>query len=211
MQPETTSIGISLGLSAVHRLIDSMDSAADGDGGSLPLRPTVTNGGKRRLTGADGSGPYSCEVINESADGSRLRWRDANNGKIRIGELIAIRHLHESGEIPGIAVVRWLKITNNRTVEFGIQLLSPDALPITIRHYNGKDQETGHDYLKGLFVPEFKAARQPASLILPAFLYHADDIVSLVMDNQEHCLQLVKPVETTPGFSRFLFASMAAH
>ncbi|MEJ2553944.1 MAG: hypothetical protein P8079_08030 [Gammaproteobacteria bacterium] len=59
--------------------------------------------------------------------------------------------------------------------------------------------------MKGLYVPEFQTTRQPPSLILPAFLYHSDDIVSVAMDGQEHSLQLTKLVDATQGFSRFRF------
>ena len=210
MQPDAKNIEISLSLSAVHRLIDNLDSRQGGDDGDAPPRPTVVHMGRLTSTSLDGGGPYLCEVIDESANGSRLRWQNANKGKIHVGELVAIRRSDESAEMPGIAVIRWLKITNNHTVEFGIQMLSPDAFPITIRHYDGENQEAGHDYLKGLYVPEFKTTSQPASLLLPAFLYHTDDIISLVMDHQEHRVKLIKAVETTPGFSRFLFSSMPA-
>ena len=213
MQSETKTSRICLGLSTVHRLIENLDSIPNvvGDTPSPPESTLVRRyGATGRVHKSNNDGPYECEVINESADGSLLRWHNANNGKIRVGELIAIRRTDESGELSGIAVIRWLKNTGKRTVEFGIQLLSPDAFPVTIRHYNSNDGQSGYDYLKGLFIPELMAARQPASLILPAFLYRADDLVSLMMDSQEHCLQLVKAVETTPGYSRFLFTSMAA-
>lgn len=212
MQPKTTTVGINLGLSTIHQLIDNMDSRPANEAVGIDERPAAPNMRKTASTGrstAVHGNTYLCEVINESADGSRLKWHNANKGRIRVGELIAIRHAQESGETPGIAVIRWLKNTSRHTVEFGIQLLSPDAISISIRLYHAKDQEPDQDYLQGLYIPEFKPTRQPASLILPAFLYHADDIVSLIMDHQEHCLRLVKAIETTQGFSRFHFASMA--
>ena len=213
LQPKTTDIGISLGLSAIHQLIDRVvDPLPASEAAGIDERPAASrfrnDTSIGTATGAENSGTYLCEVINESAEGSRLKWHNTDKGKIRIGELVAIHHPHESGEMPGIATIRWLKTIGRHAVEFGIQLLSPDAIPITIRLYSGKDQESGHDYLKGLYIPEFKANRQPASLILPAFLYHTDDIVSLMMDDQEHCLRLVKTIETTQGFSRFHFAAL---
>ena len=200
--PETTGVAISLGLSAIHPLIDQLDS--------MPAMQSARVGQRSSPpTVIDDKDSYLCEVIDESAGGSRLKWRNKNKGKIRIGELIALRQIRATGAMPGIAAIRWLKNTSKNTVEFGIQLISPDAIPITVRLYNANDQESGHDYLKGLYIPEFKAIRQPASLILPAFLYRVDDVISLVMDHQEHCLQLVKAIETTQGFSRFYFSSLA--
>jgi hypothetical protein len=199
---ETTDIAVSLGLSTIHPLIDEPNSMSamqsSGTGRRFPTSTVI-----------DDCDSFMCEVMDESAGGSRLKWRNINKGKIRVGELIALRQTRAPGEMPGIAAIRWLKNTSKHTVEFGIQMISPDAFPITVRHYNANDQESDHDYLKGLYIPEFKALRQPASLILPAFLYRADDVISLVMDHQEHCLQLVKAIEATQGFSRFYFSSLA--
>lgn len=212
LQPKTTDIGVSLGLSAIHQLIDHVDPMPTSEAAGIVERPAApgsrNNASIGAAAGSGNSDTYLCEVINESAEGSRLRWHNTNKGKIRVGELVAIHHPHESGEIPGIATIRWLKTIGRHVVEFGIQLLSPDAIPITIRLYSEKDQDSGHDYLKGLYIPEFNATRQPASLILPAFLYHTNDIVSLMMDDQEHCLRLVKTIETTQGFSRFHFSAL---
>jgi len=200
--PETTDIAISLGLSAIHSLLDkpgSMSSMQSARTGQRSITPAVI----------DDQDSYLCEVMDESAGGSRLKWCNINKGKIRVGELIALRQTRAPGEMPGLAAIRWLKNTSEHTVEFGIQLISPDAFPITVRLYTAKDQESDHDYLKGLYIPEFKAIRQSASLILPAFLYRVDDVISLVMDHQEHCLQLVKAIEFTEGFSRFYYSSLA--
>jgi hypothetical protein len=200
--PETTGIAISLGLSTIHLLIDMLDPMST-------MQSARTGQRSPTPTAIDDKGLYLCEVMDESAGGSRLKWRNINKGEIRVGELIALRQTRAPGEIPGIAAIRWLKNTSKHTVEFGIQLISPDALPISVRLYNANDQESEHDYLKGLYIPKFKAIRQPASLILPAFLYRADDVISLVMDHQEHCLQLMKAIETSQSFSRFYFSSLA--
>ncbi len=201
--PETSGIAINLGLSAIHPLIDKLDSMSAMESARIKERPGTTDARNDDET-------YLCEVIDESAGGSRLKWRNINKGKIRVGELIALRQTHAPGEMPGIGAIRWLKNTNQHTVEFGIQLISPGAVPIAVRLYNVNDQESDHDYLKGLYIPEFKAIRQPASLILPAFLYRVDDVISLVMDHREHCLQLVKAIETTQGFSRYYYSSLAS-
>jgi len=210
-QPNTVDIEINLGLSAIHQLINDLapqapDSSTDDD--ERHMEADYESRGPKDAPNPSDDISYVCEVINESAEGLRLKWSNANKAKIRIGELVAIRQADDTAEPSGIAVIRWLKTTGMHAIEFGIQLLSPDAIPVTLRHFSGKDRVSDHDYLKGLFIPEFKATHQPASLILPAFLYHADDIVSLLMDNEEHYLRLTKAVETTQGYSRFHFASL---
>ena len=212
MQPKARRVELHLGLSAIHRLVYSSDSMPPKDTvddinqpPQNKIRKNMFNG---RTSSFDDSGTYLCEVINESPDGSHLKWRNAQQGKIRVGELIAINYTDSFWELPGIAAIRWVKTTNVRTIEVGIQLLSPDAIPVTIRQYIDGESHAEHDYLRGLYIPEFKATGQTASLILPAFLFHTDDVVSLIMDDVEHRLQLKNSVESTQGFSRFLFAAL---
>lgn len=212
MPPQATRVKLQLGLSTIHGLVYGPDQ--------IPLKDTVDdinryttnkirkNALNGNTTTIDDSETCLCEVINESPEGSRLNWRSTQQGKIRVGELIAINYTDNFWELPAIAAIRWVKTTNFRTVEFGIQLISPDAIPVTITQYNDEDSRAEHDYLRGLYIPEFKATGEEASLILPAFLFHSDDIVSLIMNDLEHHLQLQKSVESTQGFSRFLFAAL---
>lgn len=204
---DTETVELVFGLSAAHQLLNNR-STMDADhtiGHSHPPAARI----HEKATATKGPSAakkviiYSSAILNESADGSCLKWKAADTDKMRVAELLMIRHRHP-GQPWVVAVIRWLKTLNDGTVEFGIQLIAPDAIPVAVRPYS--EEKSAHDYLKGLFLPELKATRQPASLIVPAFLYRADDILSLEMDQQEHHLQLVKAMESNRVFSRFQFS-----
>ncbi|MEJ2553943.1 MAG: hypothetical protein P8079_08025 [Gammaproteobacteria bacterium] len=125
MQSGAASISVRLGLSAIHQFIDIRDAKPDAEEADKET-PATADIAKKPSSGevTAGSGAYLCEVINESAGGACLKWRSANKSKIRVGELVAVGRSGESGAMPGIAVIRWLKSAGNHTVKFGVQLLS---------------------------------------------------------------------------------------
>ena len=206
------TVELVFGLSTSHHILNDLSPMAGETAGTISFN-------QRQASRSDGKGAasksrstaniamvYHCEILNESADGACLKWKNADVSKVRVGELLTIRRNPNDKHLHGIAVVRWLKTLNDNTVEFGIQLIVPEAVPAAIRHYDEEDSE--REYLKILYLPELKAIRQPASLIVPAFLYRADDIVSLKMDQDEHHLQLEKVIESNPIFSRFQFSTV---
>ena len=209
-QPGLDEAEVGFGFDVSHRNINRRISMANnrGNGGSgLPVERKNASPINPAL---DDEASYLCSVINESAGGSCLKWSGAGEGKIRLGELLAFRHIHEPDDEWSLAVIRWLTNANSHTVKFGIQLLSPDAIPVLIRLENDQGAETECDYVKGFYLPELKATRQPDSLIVPFLLYHTNDVVTLIKDHQEHHLRLVKAIDSTPIFSRFQFAAMSA-
>jgi hypothetical protein len=199
-------VEVSLGLNANHEMLARQFSSA-GDSGGSGARPPFERKTSLPAKTAGDQMKYFCSVINESAGGTRLRWNGTGEGNIRVGELLAFRHPHQPEDSWSLAAIRWLKSSNSRTVEFGIQHLSPSAMPVSIRLEKAQGGETEHDYLKGFYLPELKAIRQPASLIVPSLLYHANDVIALKTNHQEHYLRLVNAIDSTPIFSRFQFVA----
>jgi hypothetical protein len=207
------TVELVFGLTASHHILNNHSPMADDNAGTISFNQRQASriegkgmASKSRST-ANIAKLHCCEILNESADGACLKWKNADISKVRVGELLTIRRSPNATHLHGIAVVRWLKTLNDSSIEFGIQLIVPEAVPAAVRHYDEEDSE--RDYLKILYLPELKAIRQPASLIVPAFLYSADDIVSLKMDQDELRLQLEKVIDSNPIFSRFQFSTIA--
>ncbi len=210
-QETTENIELAYGFGAIHQCLNAPAALATENKSSFGHHLAARPGNKRRTPGSstaalDGQ-LYSITALNVGAGGACLKWEEASPGKMRIGELLAVRHGHRSGQGWDIAVIRWLKMRSDRSMEFGIQLLAPDAAPVAVRLCS--EEESNHDYLKGLYLPQLKATRQPASLIVPAFLYHVKDIVSVRMEHREVRLRLVETLESNRIYSRFQFSSLA--
>lgn len=184
---QTTTLAITFGLSASHAAV----------------LPRQTNN-VHPLHGALNSPRITCQIINESASGTCLRWEAGDTARARVGELITVYRGESSGETVGIAVIRWLKCHDGGSVDFGVQLLVPSATPVTVRLSDAG--EADRDYLKALLLPALPPGEICETLLTPAFLYRPGDIVSVHTEQGENRYRLVRAVEATQAYVRFQFA-----
>ncbi len=182
---QTDSVVVIFGLSASHQAVNEHRAGA----------PYAMSGA-------------TCRIINESATGARLRWEGGEAARVRVGELIAVRHGDDGGsENLGIGVIRWLKSQAGRSVDFGMQMLVPSATPIKVRLADSG--ETERDYLKAFLMPIVPPQDSVETLMTPAFLYHPGDIISVKTGETERRLRLGRAVEGTQAYTRFEFTTLA--
>ena len=181
-QPD--SMSVTFGLSACHRAVSEPGA------------------------GAAPAASVRCRIINESATGARLRWEGDETARARVGELIVLRHGEEETAHQSIAVIRWMKSFADHSVDFGIQMLVPEATPVSVRLADAKQAE--RDYLKALLLPPLPPTELLETLITPAHLYRPGDIISVHGGQDEQRYRLVRAIEGTQSFTRFEFATLAA-
>ncbi|MEK7321998.1 MAG: hypothetical protein AABZ84_02840 [Pseudomonadota bacterium] len=185
--PQSNTLAVTFGLSASHEAVNSRLIHAG-------RSPQARNNPK-----------ITCQIINESATGTCLRWETGDPARARVGELITV-YPGDGGDTAGIAVIRWLKCHDNGSVDFGIQMLVPAATPVTIRLSDAA--EVDRDYLKALLLPALPPAETSETLLTPAFLYRPGDIVSVNTGQGEQRYRLVRAVENTQAYARFQFAPL---
>lgn len=150
-----------------------------------------------------------CEIVNESAAGACLYWADNKVPRVRVGEIVTVRHADADTTQGGIGVVRWMNQPSGKGVFFGVQMLVPSATPITLR-LSDKD-ETERDYLKGLLLPPLPPREATQTLLTPAFVYRSGDVVSVrAAEQHEQRYRLIRAVESTQVFTRFHFEPVTA-
>ncbi len=186
---QATTRAITFGLSASHEAV----------------YPHLINN-VRPFQAARNNPKVTCQIINESANGTCLRWDAGNAALARVGELIAVYHSDGGVETVGIAVIRWLKCHGDGNVDFGVQMLVPSATPVTVRLSDAR--EVDRDYLKALLLPALPRDEVGETLLTPAFLYRPGDIVSVNTEQGERRYRLVRAVEGTQAYTRFQFAPL---
>jgi hypothetical protein len=103
---------------------------------------------------------HTCQLVNDSVGGLSLAKDRPIGFRLRIGELVAVRH--RQADQWGIGVVRWFRATRTGKAIFGIQLLAPRALGIRLkRHDNG-------EHLPALWLPATPSLRQGETLLAQA-------------------------------------------
>ena len=156
---------------------------------------------------SSGSNPVeSWKMENMSAGGFCLLWDSEAASSAQVGELVALMP-HEEGDRNNrqLGVIRWMKFTPERGLELGIQLLSPGATAIWA--YICEDDPQPSNKLQGILLPEVRAIRQPASLLLPSLPFRVGCISTLVYRGIKEAIILTRQLENTGTFAQYNFTA----
>jgi len=144
---------------------------------------------------------HRCMLVNESAGGYCIRWRQNMPLKTMVGSLIGMRQLDNEDKIWNIGVIRWIR-NRNDDIFLGVEILAPKAEAIAARNISAKAKVT--NYTRSLMLPEARVVNQPRTLITPS-LYHVGDKLKLDIHGQKVKVLLTKLLESTSTFSQFQF------
>ena len=141
-------------------------------------------------------------VINESAKGLMINNKDELKNKAQVGELVSIRKkANGNSERWSIGVIRWLKSTQDKTLQMGIETLNPNGAAIGIRAAstpNAPLQRT-------LMLPELKNLKQPSCLITSPAIWREGNKIIINMLGKEIQATLTKLIQNTGLFAQFQF------
>lgn len=110
-------------------------------------------------------------ITNESPDGYALMHLNGKAGRIRVGDIVALRTETDAGssERWQICLVRWAISENPEHIEIGLQVLAPEAIPalLAIPSDPGNKAQTS-----ALILPELPPLRNEPVLVVPAGAIH---------------------------------------
>jgi len=145
-------------------------------------------------------------IRNESAGGYRLALAQEQQSKVQVGELLGLRSAQGSN-LWEIGAVRWIRQPGDGGLEIGVQVLAPQALPVTVRNVKDGGKAAQHQY--ALLMPAIPTIGQPASLIVPILLFSRGNEVHLHMPGQEMRVILQEQMQDSGSFVQFRFAPKA--
>ena len=140
-----------------------------------------------------------------SPEGYCLDWRDSISLAAKVGEVLGVR---EHGRKKwSIGVIRWVR-QNKSSSQLGVQMLAPQARPYALKqiHTSGEHGE----FMRALLVPEFKATKTPASLLVPLLPFHAGDKGIRNLHGEEESTLLIKLLFHTSSINQFSFRLLDA-
>lgn len=153
---------------------------------------------------------YKVPLMDRSAGGYGLEWRNEIPVQVRAGELLGLREYGRNKW--SIGVVRWAHQIKGAT-QLGIQIIAPHAIPVGLAaiHKTGGFAE----YLRALQIPELRGVNQPPSLITNAISFHEHSKARLYTQSQAHVsnegdksIQLTQRLFATGAFSQFGFREL---
>lgn len=151
----------------------------------------------------DTSGHYaqfSCYATNISASGYCLIWHENPPAQLQSGELIALQEA--SAQEWNIGVIRWIKHVAAKSLQVGVQLLSPVAEACSVQLM----QKEGHsNAMRALLLPSFPAMQLPETLVVSSLSFHVGDLALLQYKQQYYKVRLLELVAITANFSQYSF------
>ncbi len=143
---------------------------------------------------------FQTVTLDASTEGYCLDWRDSIPANAKVGELLGIRE--QGRNLWAVGVIRWVR-QNKGASQLGVQMLSPKVKPMAIKQIQ-KSGEHG-DFMRCLEIPEFKAAKKPATLITPVLPFKAGDKVMLNDNGRDSTGQLIKQLFYSSAINQFTF------
>ncbi len=129
--PADSSVALCSGIKAISyftELASREDPEADAqairDGGTIPLLK-IPHDPMSQMIGVE-----EWHVLNQSANGLRMHRESGGNVSVTVGETVGVRFM--GGRTWNVGVVRWLTLLEGNALEFGVELVAPAAINITI-------------------------------------------------------------------------------
>lgn len=129
--PADSAVALCSGIKAICHFTDlashedpEADAQAIRDGDTIPLLKIPQDSTSQSI------GIEQWHVLNQSANGLRMHRESVGNVSITVGEVIGVRFM--GGRTWNIGIVRWLTLLEGDALEFGVELVAPSAISITI-------------------------------------------------------------------------------
>ena len=129
--PADSSVALCSGIKAISYFTDlasredpEADAQAIRDGDTIPLLKIPQDPMSQMI------GVEEWHVLNQSANGLRMHRESGGNVSITVGETVGVRFV--GGRTWNVGVVRWLTLLEGNALEFGVELVAPAAIAITI-------------------------------------------------------------------------------
>jgi hypothetical protein len=118
-------------------------------------------------SGADSYRVDRWQVRDVSPQGLLLTQDGEPGVRFRVGDVLGIQRSNTVGHW-GIGIVRWFRAQGSKSVEVGVELLAPGALPVALRAVG--EGETAP--VPALMLPTIEVAHRPASVLAPRGVLH---------------------------------------
>lgn len=150
------------------------------------------------------------EIMNASTGGYRLLWKNAQNSKAHVGELLALRETDGKEYHWRLGMIRWMQFHDDRDLEVGMKLLAPTALIATVEK-NAVRRQDSSEPIKALLLPRVNVISQPPSLIVPADSFNQGNQIHIKLPDRRSMIELTELGEHSASFRQFNYLNISDH
>lgn len=139
-------------------------------------------------------------IQNSCSEGYGLLWKDKDPAGVRVGELIALQDPADDTERWQIGTIRWMETNANSHLHAGIELLSPKALPFTVKEVANRTLSQRLP-IDGLLLPKIEGLKEKPYLVLPDYMFKVGDIINMTLSNRVENVEIIKINEGQGAFA----------
>ncbi len=146
-----------------------------------------------------------CDLINMSPGGYCLQIPFADLPKhAQTGEIIGFIEGHADNQHWSIGVVRWVRrqVKGNK-IQMGVQLLAPDAVPISIQLRNSRSEN--NNFQRALLLPALTGVGQAASIITNPLAFSLNNKIRVTEVERNYEVRLTKEIFSSGSSRQFCF------
>jgi len=151
----------------------------------------------------------NCNLINMSPGGYCLQIPSADLPKnAQTGEIIGFIEGDKNNQHWSIGVVRWVRRQVKQDyIQMGVQLLAPDAVPISIQLRNSRSENNNSQ--RALLLPALTGVGQAATIITNPLAFSLNNKVCITEVSQEYEVRLTKEINSSGSSRQFYFERIA--
>lgn len=152
--------------------------------------------------------PGAWKLADSSADGFRLDWACDQPSRATVGELIALRQPASDGSKQWhLGVIRWLRFVDQHRFQLGAERIHGQPRPASVRREPAnpnRKRRRGQEHAEpAILIPGQRDTGKAASVLLPAHMFHANEVVEIDVGERTFRVQLEDGKEQTNSFHRF--------
>ncbi len=140
------------------------------------------------------------QIQNSCSEGYGLRWTEKDPSGVRVGELIALQDPADDSEKWQIGTIRWMDFIQNTGLLVGIELLSPRALPVSIKRVTNRTL-TQKLPTSGLLLPKIEGLKDKPYLVLPDYMFNLGDILEMKLGKRTENVEIIHINEGQGAFA----------
>jgi len=144
------------------------------------------------------------QVHDVSPQGLLLSQDGEPSVRFRVGDALGVQRSNTVGQW-SVGIVRWFRAQGTKGVEVGVELISPDAAPVSLRAAGDSEAVAA----PALMLPPVEAAHRPASVLAPrGVLLVGKDFFLTARDRTVRRVRILDAIERTGSIEQVIVGNV---
>ena len=149
---------------------------------------------------------HQWEIINTSAGGYGLLWKNPSQSRAQVGDIIAMREKEDNRHLWRMGQIRWIRHNEENNLMAGIKLLAPRTVIATVERIVSSKPHPETPF-EAIMLPGMKTFKQPPSIVAPQGYLNLHDKLTISMLGKQLEISLQSVGEDPSFFTQYFYKS----